>query len=80
MTDEIVPVDNYEARAEILRANTFGWYSREDLTDAEIVGNLLMEIPLALEIVLEARSTIARLRDEISDLKSGKIEDYDSSR
>lgn len=71
MTSDLIPVDSYEQRAEILRDNTFGWYSREDLTDAEIVANLLMEIPLALEIVSEARLTISRLRQQIEDLQNG---------
>lgn len=71
MSSELLPIDSYEQRAEILRDNTFGWYSREDLTDAEIVANLLMEIPLALEIVSEARLTISRLRQQVEDLQNG---------
>lgn len=71
MTSDLIPIDSYEQRAEILRDNTFGWYSREDLTDAEIVANLLMEIPLALEIVSEARLTISRLRQQVEDLQNG---------
>lgn len=78
MTSEIAPIDSYEQRAEILKNNVFGWMTSHDLTDAEIVANLLMEIPLALEIVLEARATIARLREENSVLKSAKIDTYES--
>jgi PII-like signaling protein len=79
--NELVPQDDYEKRAEILHGNVFGFVTSNDLTVEEKIGNLLAEIPLALLVVDEARSTISRLRDENAELKKrASLEDREDAK
>lgn len=70
MTKELAQQDDYEIRALVLKNNVFGWLTEDELSFDERLGNLLAEIPVALEIVAEARSTISRLREENAELRA----------
>lgn len=75
--DNWVPQDiqrlDYEQRFAMLRDNAFGFIDSELSIDEKIIA-LLNLLPVAGEIVQEARETISRLRDENEALKSAKIE------
>ncbi|HEY5222825.1 MAG TPA: hypothetical protein VIJ18_07230 [Microbacteriaceae bacterium] len=62
--------DELESRPTdtVLRDNTFGILDGEGSTDEKIT-RLLALLPMAFEVMDEARSTIARLRDENEALK-----------
>lgn len=49
--------------AEVLRGNTFGILESQGTIEDKI-GRLAALVPMALEVVDEARDTIARLREE----------------
>lgn len=56
-------------RADILADNTFAIVSSADLTAEEKLASLVSLVPMALEVVEEARVTIVRLREENETLR-----------
>lgn len=69
MSDELEPRHS----DAVLRDNTFGILDGEGTTDEKIT-RLLALLPMAFEVMDEARSTIARLRDENEALKLAQAE------
>lgn len=62
---------NFEDRAIVLRDNSFAIYVSADTIEDKIA-SLLSLIPMALDVVSEARETIARLREENEKLTREK--------
>lgn len=58
-------------KAAVLAERYAGFTLAEDLTDAERVMSLLSLLPMALQVVEEARDTIARLNEENEALRAG---------
>ncbi len=67
---DLVPI-SYEQEIEVLKGNTFGILESEGTTE-EKIKRLLNLLPMAFEIVDEARSTIERLREENERLRNGE--------
>lgn len=81
---EVVPVNPDEHDLlkvnEVLKGNTFGIIESEGTIEDKI-GRLLALLPVAFQVVDEARATIARLREENDRLRSTQsANDTDSER
>ncbi len=63
--------ESQEQQFQILRDNTFGIID-SDGTIEEKRTRLLNLLPMAFEVVDEARETIRRLRDRVEELESGQ--------
>lgn len=61
---ELMEADKYEVRAAELAERYAGFVDANALTDFEKVASLASLVPMALEVVDEARDTIERLNDE----------------
>jgi PII-like signaling protein len=73
MSDELVP----RPKAEVLAANTFGIMYGESSSE-EKLGRLAALVPMALEVVDEARDTIKRLRERVEQLEDERAACWDA--
>lgn len=64
--------DLWNAEVEALRGNMFAINS-DSGTVEDRIGRLLTLLPVAFQVVEEARSTIARLRDEVDTLERARL-------
>lgn len=64
--------DLWNAEVEALRGNMFAINS-DSGTVEDRIGRLLALLPVAFQVVEEARSTIARLRDEVEALERARL-------
>ena len=69
MEDELVPGDYLGGEVEALKDNTFGVLESDGTVDDKIK-RLLNLLPVAFQVVEEARETIARLREELEETQS----------
>ena len=69
MSGELVPEDQLGGEVEALRGNTFGILESDGTVDDKIK-RLLNLLPVAFQVVEEARDTISRLRGELEQEKS----------
>lgn len=74
-TSALVPrtQEHYDVRALELWEQTYGIVNAEDCTVEERLLRIAALVPVALEIVDEARATIVRLRDEVAQLRADKL-------
>lgn len=64
-------LERYEVKGRDLEVRYAGFEKAEDLTDEERVISLLSLVPMAIQVMDEARDTIERLRDENEQLRKG---------
>ncbi len=69
MSQELAPEDYLGGEVEALRGNTFGILESDGTVDDKIK-RLLSLLPVALQVVEEARDTISRLREELEQTQS----------
>jgi hypothetical protein len=63
-------LEKYEVNGKQLAKLYSGFETAEDLTDEEKLMSILSLIPMAFQVMDEARDTIARLRDENERLRN----------